>query len=191
MARRKPQWSQEAREAARQRAYDLIAAGTFGGAPGRGGRPKAHPPEPRDLLRILRASHERKNHPETAEQHEWLATVEALAVIASALDIDRDFLLHLLTGGVEMLVSDGILPQLVVLRDDGETELHWARNHELLKGLRRELEALHFDDARLVVPRDLVLKHARECSDAQLIEALGLVACLTSRELLSAASRTR
>src|SRR5687767_11196385 len=90
-SRRKPQWSDNQREAARQRANKLIAAGKFGGAPGRGGRRRKHAPVAQDLLRILRAEQDRRGGL-SDRQRDVLSSSAALAKVAHAVHVDREYL---------------------------------------------------------------------------------------------------
>src|SRR4051794_7411092 len=109
--RKRAQWSDESREAARQRAHAMIAEGRFGGRAGQGGRRRKRAPGEDDLLATLREQIRRAKP--SPRQKEALTTVAAVARFASRLPLDRRHLASLLVMGMQQLVNDGNLAALV------------------------------------------------------------------------------
>jgi hypothetical protein len=176
--RKRAQWSDESREAARQRANALIEQGKFGGKAGRGGRPRKRGPGESELLALLREQ-SRRAHP-SSRQVEALQTVAAVARFASQLPLDRHHLASLLVMGLQRLVADGHLATLAEI-DDDQTTLHHPKSGEQKKRIRLALED---KGSSFVMPADLTLHDIDRFSDAALVESLGYVASLTTRPLL-------
>jgi len=176
--RKRAQWSDESREAARQRAHVLIEQGKFGGKAGRGGRPKKRAPGEAELLSLLREQ-SRLSHP-FPRQVEALETVAVVARFASQLPLDRHYFGSLLITGLQRLVADGHLAALAEVEED-ETTLHHPKSGEQRKRMRLALEE---KGASFVMPADLTQNDVSKFSDSALVESLGYVASLTTRPLL-------
>jgi hypothetical protein len=177
-ARKRAQWSEESREAARQRAYILIEQGRFGGKAGRGGRPKKRAPGEFELLSLLREQSRRaRPFPRQVEAPE---TVAAVARFASKVSFDRQHFVSLLVNGLQRLVADGHLAALAEV-DEEQTKLHHPKSGEQRKRMRLALEE---KGASFVMPADLTQNDVSKFSDSALVESLGYVASLTTRPLL-------
>jgi hypothetical protein len=177
--RKRAEWSEESREAARQRANALIAQGKFGGRAGRGGRPKKRAPGEAELLALLREQ-SRLSRP-FPRQVDALQSLAIVAGFASQLPLDREHLSSLLLMGLQRLVNDGHLAALAEVHGE-EVRLHHPKSGEAKKRLRLALEEK--GDVRFVMPADLTLNDVAKFTDSTLVESLGLVASLTTRELL-------
>jgi hypothetical protein len=176
--RKRAQWSEESREAARQRAHVLIEQGKFGGKAGRGGRPKKRAPGEAELVALLREQ-SRRSHP-FPRQVEALESVAAVARFASQLPFDRHHFSSLLVSGLQRLVADGHLAALAEV-DDDQTTLHYPKSGEQKKRMRLALEE---KGVSFVMPADLTQNDVGKFTDSGLVESLGYVASLTTRVLL-------
>lgn len=181
--RKKPHWSEEQREAARQRALVAVKKGTLGGAPGRGGRPRKLAPVAQDLIRILKAEMTRRATPSEGQQ-EVMSGSLALAKIAHALDTDHEHLSDLLLTGTQQMVEDGQLAPMALLARD-EVQLFNPTSRENKKRIKEELQKKLPASSRLAFPSDLRIHDTKKFSPAELIEALVLIAVMTYREPLS------